>query len=179
MQPFSLRSACFAALLCGTLLLLVGCRGGDTFNMSAHSADWKAAKADARQELSGLPLPLKSTYLSITQATQWQNPFLTVESNMIQIRIYFTDANSSDIDRGGMTRLSVARKHVLNIRLKDLPRALAALPNEAWPYGRVVAIGQETEYPRNRPRVRANVSVTIAALKDMGVVVDDWTQPRL
>lgn len=147
--------------------------------MSAHPAAWKAAKADARQELSELPLPLKSQYLSIGQASQWQNPFLTVKPNMIQIRLYFEDANTSDIDRGGLTRLSAARKHVLNVRLRDLPRALAALPDEAWPYGRVVAIGQETPYPRDRPRVRANVAATVAALKDMGVVVDDWTQPRL
>lgn len=147
--------------------------------MSAHPAAWKASKADARQELSQLPQPSKSQYLAITQQSRWQNPFITVETNMIQIRIYFTDENTSSFDRGGLTRLSAARKHVLNVRLKDLPRALVALPDEAWPYGRVVAISRQQGPPRDQPRIHSNMTITIAALKDMGVVVDDWTKPRI
>lgn len=180
MQSSSLRSVLLAVLLCGALPFTAGCRRGDSsFNMSAHAAAWKAAKADARLQLTDLPLPSKTTYLAINQESRWQNPFLTVESNMIQLRIYFTDENSSDIDRGGLTRLSAARKHVLNVRLRDLPRALAALPDEAWPYGRVIAISEEQESPQDRPRIRSNMAITTAALQDMGIVVDDWTKPRL
>jgi len=179
MQLSSLRSAFLAALVCGALLNIAGCRRGDTFNLSAHAAAWKASKADARVELNHLPLPAKSTYLAINRLSRWQNPFLTVESNMIQIRIYFTDENSSDIDRGGLTRLRAARKHVLNVRLKDLPTALEALPEEAWPYGRVIAVSEEQESPQDRPRIRNNMAITTEALQDMGIVVDDWTKPRL
>ncbi|MEO6829963.1 MAG: hypothetical protein ABI164_09130 [Acidobacteriaceae bacterium] len=169
---------CTAALACALLLPLGGCRSrGNPFHMSAHAAAWNASKQSARQDLSAIPLPSKSTYLAIDQQSQWQNPFLTVESNMIQLRIFLADQNSSDIDRGGMTRLSSARKHTLNIRPKDLPRALAALPSGAWPYGRVVAVGEERPGSRNRTTLANNVSVTIAALQDMGLVVDDWTDP--
>jgi hypothetical protein len=118
---------------------------------------------------------VKNDYLAIDQESKWQNPFLTVESNMIQIRIYLADENSSPVDRGGLTRLSAARKHILNIRPKDLPRALSSLPDGAWPYGRVVAINEELEAPQNQARLRRNLAITVDALKDMGIVVEDWT----
>ncbi len=175
MQAFSLRSAILTTLCLGALLLANGCRQNNSFNMSAHAASWNAAKTNARQELDQLPLPSKSTYLAIDQQSQWQNPFLTVETNMIQIRIYLPDENDSPIDRGGLTRLSSARKHILNVRFKDLPRALVALPDGAWPYGRVVAVSRESETPQDRTLVETNMAATIGALKDMGLVVDDWT----
>ncbi len=179
MQAFSLRSAILTTFYLGALLLVSGCRQNNSFNMSAHAASWNAAKTNARQELDQLPLPSKSTYLAIDHQSQWQNPFLTVETNMIQIRIYLPDENDSPIDRGGLTRLSSARKHILNVRFKDLPRALVALPDGAWPYGRVVAVSRESETPQDRTLVETNMAATIGALKDMGLVVDDWTHRGL
>jgi hypothetical protein len=173
MRPCSLRW--MATLVYPTLLLIGGCRGGNSFNLSQQSASWTESKQSARQELSVISPPSKSVYLAIDQESQWQNPFLTVESNMIQIRIYLADENSSEVDRGGLTRLSAARKHILNIRLKDLPRALVALPNGAWPYGRVVAVSKEFGPPKDRALISNNFAVTVSAIKDMGVVVDDWT----
>jgi hypothetical protein len=159
-------------------LSVVGCRNsGNTFDMSRHAAKWAAAKASARQELIQIPPPLKSVYLNINQEQQWQNPFLSVERNMIQIRIYLPDENASPIDRGGITRLSAARKQVVNVRLAELPRALASLPNGAWPYGRVVAIGREKVTPQNRAWFPNHLDITVRALQDMGVVVDDWNHP--
>jgi hypothetical protein len=175
MQVPSLRFALAIALMSGALLCSSGCRHGDSFNTSGYTASWNSSKDAARQDLIEVPLPSKGTYLTVDQSSQWQNPFLTVETNMIQIRLYLRDENSSEVDRGGMTRLSAARKHILNVRLKDLPRALSSLPDGAWPYGRIVAVGEEVATPQNRARLRSNVAVTISALKDMGIVVDDWT----
>lgn len=143
--------------------------------MSSDPAAWTAAKSDARPLLNEIPLPVKDRHLTIDQESQWQNPFLTVESNMIQIRIYLADENSSEVDRGGLTRLSAARKHILNIRLKDLPKALVSLPDGAWPYGRVVAVREDVETQQNQVRLRSNLAVTLSALRDVGVVADDWT----
>lgn len=142
--------------------------------MSHRAAAWNASKSSAQQELAEIPAPSKETYLTIDQASKWLNPFLTVESNMIQIRIYMPDENSSSLDRGGMTRLSSARKQILNVRPKDLPRALTALPDNTWPYGRVVAISEEMETPQNRTRLRHNLAFTIGALQEMGIVVNNW-----
>ncbi len=159
-------------------LAVSGCRNsGNTFDMSHHVAKWEADKTSARQELTQIPPPLKSVYLNIDQEAQWQNPFLSVEQNMIQLRIYLPDENASAIDRGGLTRLSSARKQVVNVRLAELPRALSSLPAGAWPYGRVVAIGREKDTPQNRAWFPNHLDITVRALQDMGVVVDDWNHP--
>ncbi len=173
-----LRSARLLALAISASLAVSGCRSsGNSFDMSRHAAQWVAAKTSARQELSQIPPPLKSVYLNINQEPQWQNPFLSVEQNMIQLRIYLPDENASPIDRGGLTRMSSARKQVVNVRLAELPRALASLPNGAWPYGRVVAIGRVRETPQNRAWFPNHLDITVRALQDMGVVVDDWNHP--
>lgn len=161
-------------------LAVSGCRrSSNTFDMSAHAAQWGASKSEARQELLQIPSPSKSTYLTIDQEAQWQNPFLSIEQNMIQLRIYLPDENSSAIDRGGLTRMSSARKQVLNIRLAELPQALSALPAGAWPYGRVVAIGRERETPQNRAWFPSHLEITVRTLEDMGVVADDWNHPAM
>jgi hypothetical protein len=175
-----LRSTALLALTLSAPLAISGCRNsGNNFDMSRHAAQWAAAKTSARQELTQIPPPLKSVYLNINQEPQWQNPFLSVEQNMIQLRIYLPDENASPIDRGGITRLSSARKQVVNVRLAELPRALSALPDGAWPYGRVVAIGREKETPQNRAWFPDHLAITVRALQDMGVVVDDWNHPAV
>ncbi|MHB1958653.1 MAG: hypothetical protein ACYCO5_06435 [Acidobacteriaceae bacterium] len=172
------RSAAPFALAIFAFLALSGCRNhGNTFDMSRHAAQWAAAKTAARQELAQVPPPLKSVYLNIDQEPQWQNPFLSIEQNMIQLRIYLPDENASPVDRGGLTRMRSARKQVVNIRLAELPQALSSLPDGAWPYGRVVAIGREKETPQNRAWFPNHLVITVRALQDMGVVVDDWNRP--
>ncbi|HTU50019.1 MAG TPA: hypothetical protein VMF56_05455 [Acidobacteriaceae bacterium] len=173
-----LRSFLLLSLAMSASLAISGCRNsGNTFDMSRHATQWAAAKTSARQELTEIPPPLKDVYLNINQEPQWQNPFLSVEQNMIQLRIYLPDENSSPIDRGGITRLSSARKQVVNVRLAELPRALSSLPNGAWPYGRVVAIGREKDTPQNHAWFPNHLDITVRALQDMGVVVDDWNHP--
>jgi hypothetical protein len=173
-----LRSAALLALAISASLAVSGCRNqGNTFDMSRHAAQWAAAETAARQELAQVPPPLKSVYLNIDQEPQWQNPYLSIEQNMIQLRIYLPDENASPVDRGGLTRMRSARKQVVNIRLAELPQALSSLPDGAWPYGRVVAIGREKETPQNRAWFPNHLEITVRALEDMGVVVDDWNRP--
>lgn len=174
---FRLLRSSFPAISALGLLLFVsiGCKRGDSFDMSQNAARWSASEFSARQELTQIPIPSKGDYQTIAQESQWQNPFLTVETEMIQLRIYLPDENTSDVDRGGLTRLSAARKHTLNVRLADLPRALTSLPNNAWPYGRVIAINQQLAPPQAQARLNKNLAITIGALQSMGIVVDDWT----
>ena len=175
-----LRFAGLTALVFSVSLLVGGCRqSGNTFDMSAHAARWAAAKTSARQQLAEVPPPRKDIYASIDQESRWLNPFLSIEQNMIQLRIYLPDENSSSIDRGGITRLRAARRLVVNIRLAELPRALSSLPDGAWPYGRVVAIGRDPGAPQNRAWFSNHLEITVRALQDMGVVVDDWNHPAM
>ena len=74
-----------------------------------------------------------------------------------------------------MLRPEAARRQELQIRPEDLTKALIALPERAWPYGRVVAIAESPEADRKkRPLVRRNVEAAIQKLNDLGVVVEEW-----
>jgi hypothetical protein len=99
----------------------------------------------------------------------------------VTLRIYYPDPVAAGALPGGalpntMLRPSGARKRELVLRLSDLPEALAALPEESWGYGRVIAVEEDpsTLHP-DRPQMRRNVEVAIEMLNDLGVVVYEWS----
>jgi hypothetical protein len=136
-------------------------------------------KDSARQQIDQIPPPAKSRYLAVHTQESWANPFLTVGRETIRMRVILPDANPSAYGTGTMLRPADARKQELDIRLADLPTALAAVPQGAWPYGRVIAV-EETpvETKADRPAVRRHVEATIQVLNDLGIVVDEWTGPN-
>jgi hypothetical protein len=74
-----------------------------------------------------------------------------------------------------MLRPVAARRQELELRLSDLNSAVAAIPEGAWPYGRVIAVAESpSAAPKDRPRVRRNVEAVIRQLNDLGVVVEEW-----
>lgn len=169
-----------AAVLVAVFLLLSGCRhSGDGFQTPKNTASWNAKKDAARQELAEVPAPSKKAYLAIHREPDWQNPFLSVGRDMIQLRIYLADENGSALGRGGITRITAARREVLNVRFADLPRALASLPDNTWPYGRVIAVGEGLTNPQDRAQVQHNLAITMHTLEDLGVVVVEWDGPGL
>lgn len=137
------------------------------------------ARDSARQQIDQVPPPAKSRYLAIHTQESWANPFLTVGRETIRMRVILPDVNPGAYGTGTMLRPADARKQELDIRLADLPTALAAVPQGAWPYGRVIAV-EETpvETKADRPAVRRNVEATIQVLNDLGIVVDEWTGPN-
>lgn len=165
-----------------TLALLIGCTfaiAGCSRNPHAAAAapfpqPSLAAESAARVDIASIPAPRKSLYMPVREEADWQNPFLSVESGMLLLRIYLPDENTSSTDIGGMTRPSKARKQQLTIRLSDLPRALAALPEGCWPYGRVVAVAEGFESAQDRAQIRKNMEITYKVLNDLGVVADEW-----
>jgi hypothetical protein len=137
------------------------------------------AKDAARQEIDQIPPPAKSRYLAVHTQESWANPFLTVGRESIRMRVILPDANPSNYGTGTMLRPVEARKQELDIRLADLPNALSAVPQSAWPYGRVVAIEETPVTSKaDRPDVRRNIEATIQVLNDLGIVVDEWTGPN-
>jgi len=73
---------------------------------------------------------------------------------------------------------AAARRQVLEIRMSDLPEALAAVPDFSWPYGRVVAIEESpTASRQDRAQIRRNVEKAIRIVNDLDVVVDEWSAP--
>lgn len=134
----------------------------------------------ARQQLDLIPPPSKSRYLAVSTLSGWENPFITVQQDMLVLHVLQPDANPSTFDQGGLLRPVSARRQDLSIRLSDLPSALSAIPEEAWPYGRVVAVEEVHNIPKSvEPSVRRNVEATIKVLNDLGVVVDEWPEPNV
>ena len=131
--------------------------------------------ATERTALEHIPLPTKSLYVNVHEPGEWKNPFLTVAADQIDLHVILTDANPSQAGVGSMLRPESARRQELQIHPADLSKALIALPDGAWRYGRVVAIAEAPDAARkDRPVIRRNVEAAIQKLNDMGVVVEEW-----
>ena len=147
------------------LLVLAGCNGAPS-----------APPLDAiRQQLDQIPLPAKTRYLAVKSLTTWQNPYLTIQGGMVTLHVTVADANTSALGVGGILRPVGARRQDLNVRVSDLPAALEAIPQSAWPYGRVVAFEEAHDAPASaRPDLRRNMEAAIKTVSDLGIVVYEW-----
>jgi hypothetical protein len=135
-------------------------------------------EAAARVSLEDIPPPLKHRYINVHSTDAWQNPFLTVHRDTLTLRVIFPQQTTSALDAGTLLHPAAARKQELEIRMSDLPEALAAVPDFAWPYGRVVAIEESpTASRQDRAQVRRNVEQAIRIVNDLDVVVDEWSAP--
>jgi hypothetical protein len=179
----------FGIALCGLTLFSAGCRraaktGAATHQPTARELQQQQARALAKHEatarasLENIPTPFKRRYLNVHSTDAWENPFLTVRRDTLTLRVIFPQQTSSALDSGTMLHPAAARKQELEIRLADLPDALAAIPDFAWPYGRVVAIEESPAAARqDRAQVRRNVETAIRIVNDLDVVVDEWNAP--
>jgi hypothetical protein len=153
-------------------VLLTGCNRASAGITSGPSPREVEA---ARQQIELIPPPSKVRYMAIHTLSSWDNPYLTVQRNMVTLHVTLADANHTDLGTGGMLRPVGARRQVLNIHVEDLPEALNAIPESSWPYGRVIAVEEAHETPpSDRPAVRRNVESTMKALNDLGVVAYEW-----
>lgn len=149
--------------------------------VSAEQKAQAAAQASAterdqqRAQLGLIPLPTKSMYVDIHEPGAWANPFLSVDSDTLNLRVTLADANPSTVGQGTMLRPEAARRQEIQLRPADLPKALIALPSGAWRYGRVIAVAESpVASKKDRPKVRRNVEAAIQQLSDLGIVVEEW-----
>jgi hypothetical protein len=134
-----------------------------------------AARDQDRQQLESIPPPAKNLYVAIHTRQSWQNPFLIVSKSTVNLSILLPDNGPAGSPGSEFLRPVAARRRVLDLRLSDLPEALAATPEGAWPYGRVIAVEEDPlEQKQDRPQVRRNVEATMQVLNDLGVVTDEW-----
>jgi hypothetical protein len=166
--------------LAAAALSFSGCRGEKQVAASAVNAEQKAQAASAqrdqqRAQLERIALPTKSRYVDVHEPGAWANPFLSFDAQWVNLRVTLADANTSSIGQGGLLRPAAARRRELQIRQQDLVEALIALPEGAWPYGRVVAIEESPLADKKmRPAIRRQIEAAIQQLNDLGVVVDEW-----
>jgi len=162
------------------VVALGGCRGRQAAPTAQDLAEQRAELEDQRTQLQQIPAPAKSTYMAVRNFDSWQNPYLTVQSNMVELHVTRGDANPSSLGVGGMLRPVGARREELNIGMDKLGEAVSSVPADAWPYGRVVAIEEAHHVPASaEPAVRRNMEATVAKLNDLGVVVYDLAEGKL
>ncbi|WP_263370411.1 hypothetical protein [Granulicella cerasi] len=158
------------------MLALAGCHAPSLptpANEQSKAAE-HALVDSQREQLASIPPPAKSRFMAIHSTEYWMNPTLTVQENMLELRVVLADPNPSSYGAGGMLRPVNARRQVLNISFDKLGDALAAIPQDAWPYGRVVAIEEAHKVPANAmPAIRRSVEKTVDKLTDLGVVAYD------
>lgn len=172
-----IRTSLFAL---SATVLLAGCHGKaasvlSTEQVRAQQKAQQSAQLDSqREQLDQIPPPSKGRYMAIHSFESWENPYLTVQPGMLELHVTLADSNTSGLGEGGMLRPIGARQQVLNISLDDLGEAIAAVPQSAWPYGRVIAIEEAHKTPAaQEPTVRRNMEGTINKLSDLGIVVYD------
>jgi hypothetical protein len=181
-----IRSSCYPQFVRRTqyilpiflAVLLNGCKHAPAILQPQPSTDQKEM-ADAQMELAQVPLPVKSRYLTVHSLSEWENPYLTVQAEIITLHVLMPDDNPSPLGQGGMLRPIGARRQELTLRLGDLPQALTAIPVEAWPYGRVITVEEQHGADSSaEPAVRRNVEATLKMLNDLGLVADEWTEQQ-
>lgn len=154
--------------------VLTGCHS-HTFSQTAEQAraNRNAAEASERQQLEMIPPPSKSRFMAIHTAESWENPSITVEPGMLELRVTLGDPDP-ELGSGGMLRPVAARQQELNISLDKLDDAVTSIPQSAWPYGRVVSVEEPLKTPpKAEPQVRRNLEVTVRELNDLGIVAYD------
>lgn len=179
-------------LLCVTLrtlpsiglfvLLLQGCHTPSTPSSASHQdlAEQRAEVEDQREQLDLVPPPTKGRYMAIHSFESWENPYLTVQPGMVELHVTLADSNTSTLGVGGMLRPVGARRQELNVSLETLGEAMAAVPQTAWPYGRVVAIEEAHKTPpAAEPAVRRSMETAVSKLNDLGIVVYDLNEGRI
>jgi hypothetical protein len=154
-------------------MLLTGCNRASAGTPIATASP--QVIESSREQMDLIPPPSKTRYMAVHSLASWENPYLTVQENMATLHVTMADANPSELGVGGMLRPVGARRQDLTVRVSDLPAALDAIPENSWPYGRVVAIEEAHDAPASaRPVIRRNVEATIKTLGDLGVVVYEW-----
>lgn len=159
---------------------LAGCNSSPLSPTSTNAAYEKQQQTEAiREELAQIPLPSKTRYLAVHSLSIWENPYLTIQGSMVTLHVTIADANTSSMGVGGMLRPVGARRQDLNVRTSDLPSALNAIPQNSWPYGRVVALEEAHDAPKSaEPDLRRNMEAAIKTIGDLGIVVYEWQEPN-
>ena len=103
--------------------------------------------------LESIPPPDPSKYPSVSDMTNWQNPYLVVREDGI-----------------GFVDLSNREVHIL--KPEEIPAELVSLPSSAWPYGRVVLVAQavpKSPTEQTKAELRKNRALLLGTLKELDV----------
>jgi len=113
------------------------------------------AEAPAPTGIDAIPAPNPALYPSLSNLKDWKNPYLVVREDGIGL----VDLNTRDI------RL---------LQPEEVVPVLNALPDTAWPYGRVVLVGEAApQVPSQQAKdaVHKNRDLLTAALTEKKILI--------
>ena len=121
-----------------------------------------------------IPQPSKSRFMTIRSLDSWENPYIIVQTSVLELHVLMADTNPSDYGAGGMFRPTGARRQVLTISPDKLGDAVSSIPASSWPYGRVIAVQEPRKVPpAAEPAIRRAMEGAVGKLNDLGLVVYD------
>ena len=183
--PAEVNLRAFASALLLTLplsgFLLTGCKTAPAPSATAEPvAEQRAVRDSQREQLDMIPPPSKNRYMTVRTFEAWENPYITVQANMLTLHVLLADANTTGVGAGGILRPVGARRQELNISLDKLADAMSSIPQGSWPYGRVIAIEEAHKTPKSaEPAVRRTMESAVNTLSDLGVAVYDLSEGKL
>jgi hypothetical protein len=124
--------------------LLVGCSGPPQTPVQTPA-----------DHLASIPTADAKKYEKFADMKKWQNPYLIIRSDGVGL----LDASNNEV-------------HIL--KLEEVLDALAKLPPSAWPYGRVVAVQEQSAglAGDDRTAMRRNRSILAGTLIEAKVLID-------
>ena len=133
-----------SAIFCLLLILVIPA--------AAHAQ--RSSLGKIRAQLAHIPEPDASRYHNVHDAMYWQNPYLVVRREGVELRV-------------GATRTTMP--------VASAPRALTRIPSAGWPYGRVVAVEAMTlTSPAYRSRILNTRGRLLVLLRAIGVKAEVW-----
>jgi hypothetical protein len=104
-----------------------------------------------------VPSPDPNEYSSVRDASDWQNPYLTVQANGIDARPISAGTEALTMSPG------------------DVVAYLEKLPSIAWPYGLVVAVQENSlRNPGDNAPIKRNKEELVRLLEKAGIKVEPW-----
>jgi len=112
-----------------------------------------AASPEAR--LQQIPSADPQKYAGVRDMKAWRNPYLIIRIDGVGL---FDPANNE--------------QHLL--KPDELPNVLSALPASAWPYGRVVAVAENspTGSEEQRVAIRRNKGIVAGTLESIHILIN-------
>jgi len=123
--------------------------------VSCKSTPPPAAKPAAAAVLQAIPAVDSTRYQLPRDLNDWKNPYLVVRTDGV-----------------GLLDLPNNQIHIFDP--DEIPDALAKLPPEAWPYGRIVAIAEaapSNDSEDERTVIRKNRAIVAGTLQSMQVLI--------
>jgi hypothetical protein len=139
-----MRSSRLAIAVIGAGTLL-GCSGSSAKPASGPGASFS---------LQSIAPADPAKFGAVHDYKSWRNPYLIVRADGV-----------------GLLDLANNEQHLL--KCEELPDALAHLPASAWPYGRVVAVAEDSaKSPADQVLIRKNRGIVAGTLEGLHIVIN-------